>query len=78
VVADETRRWFADSTVSYALGVLALFEHAREHRVRYEFGPLDIHSMTDGGLTVSGAGTDLEQAAAVLAGVPGLVEYQPD
>jgi hypothetical protein len=78
VVADKTRQWFADSNVSYALGVLALFEHAREHRVRYVFGPLDIHSMTDGGLTVSGGESDLEQAAVVLAGVPGLVEYQPD
>lgn len=78
MVADKTRQWFADSNVSYALGVLALFEHAREHRVRYVFGPLDIHSMTDGGLTVSGDESDLEHAAAVLAGVPGLVEYQPD
>jgi hypothetical protein len=77
-VADKTRQWFADSNVSYALGVLALFEHAREHRVRYVFGPLDIHSMTDGGLTVSGSEHALEQAAAVLAGVPGLAEYQPD
>lgn len=77
-MADKTRQWFADSNVSYALGVLALFEHAREHRVRYVFGPLDIHSMTDGGLTVSGDENDLEQAAVVLAGVPGLVEYQPD
>jgi hypothetical protein len=77
-VTDETRRWFADSTVSYALGVLALFEYAREHRVRYQFGPLDTAAMTDGGLTVSGSGDDLERAAVVLAGVPGLVEYQPD
>jgi hypothetical protein len=77
-VADKTRQWFADSNVSYALGVLALFEHAREYRARYVFGPLDIHSMTDGGLTVSGDEADLEDAAAVLAGVPGLVEYRPD
>lgn len=78
MVADKTRQWFADSNVSYALGVLALFEHAREHRVRYVFGPLDTRSMTDGGLTVSGDEADLESAAAVLAGVPGLVEYEPD
>jgi hypothetical protein len=77
-VADKTRQWFADSNVSYALGVLALFEHARGHRVRYVFGPLDLHSMTDGGLTVSGTEGDLDQAAAVLAQVPGLAEYQPD
>jgi hypothetical protein len=77
-VADKTRRWFADSSVSYALGVLALFEHAREHQVRYVFGPLEVASMTDGGLTVSGTERDLDQAASVLAGVPGLVEYQPD
>jgi hypothetical protein len=78
VVADKTRQWFADSSVSYALGVLALFEHAREHRGRYVFGPLDMRSMTDGGLTVSGAERDLDRAASVLAGVPGLVEYRPD
>lgn len=78
MVADKTRQWFADSTVSYALGVLALFEYARAHGVKYVFGPLDTHSMTDGGLTVSGAEHDLDQAAAVLAGVPGLVEYEPD
>jgi hypothetical protein len=78
VVADKTRQWFADSNVSYALGVIALFEYARENRVRYVFGPLDIHSMTDGGLTVSGTEQDLERAAAVLAEIPGLVEYQPD
>lgn len=78
MVADRTRRWFADSSVSYALGVLALFEYAREHRVKYVFGPLDMQSMTDGGLTVSGAESDLEQAARVLAEIPGLVQYQPD
>jgi hypothetical protein len=78
VVADKTRQWFADSNVSYALGVLALFEYAREHRVRYSFGPLDIHSMTDGGLTVSGTEEELDQAAKVLADVPGMAEYQPD
>lgn len=78
-MADKTRQWFADSNVSYALGVLALFEHAREHRgVKYVFGPLDTASMTDGGLTVSGSEGDLEQAAAVLAEIPGLAEYQPD
>jgi hypothetical protein len=77
-VADRTRQWFADSNVSYALGALALFEYAREHRVKYVFGPLDIHSMTDGGLTVSGTEEELDQAAKVLDGVPGLVEYQPD
>lgn len=77
-MADKTRQWFADSNVSYALGVLALFEHAREHRVHYIYGPLDLHSMTDGGLTVSGTEQELEQAAAVLGNVPGLVEYQPD
>jgi len=78
VVADKTRQWFADSNVSYALGVLALFEYAREHGVRYVFGPLDLASMTDGGLTVSGTEADLEHAAKVLADVPGLAEYEPD
>ena len=55
-----------------------MFEYAREHRVQYGFGPLDIRSMNDGGLTVSGDEGDLKSAAAVLAEVPGLVEYEPD
>jgi hypothetical protein len=77
-VADETRRWYADNTVSYALAALRLFEYAREHRVRYVYGPLDTASMTDGGLVVSGEPSDLDQAARVLAAVPGLAEYLPD
>jgi hypothetical protein len=75
-VADETRRWFADSSVSYALAALRLFEHARATRADYVFGPLDVESMTDGGLTVSGKKADVDGAAAVLAGVPGLVEQE--
>jgi hypothetical protein len=74
-VADKTRRWFADSTVSYALAVLALFEHARENGARYAFGPLDTKSMTDGGLAVSGGDADLASAAAVLSAIPGLAEF---
>jgi hypothetical protein len=74
-VADETRQWFADSTLSYALAVIALFEYARLHRVRYAYGPLDVDSMRDGGLVVSGQASDLERAAEVLAGIPGLAEH---
>jgi hypothetical protein len=74
-VADRTRRWFADSTLSYALGVIALFEYARAHSVRYVYGPLDTESMLDGGLVVSGDETDLNAAARVLEDIPGLVEY---
>lgn len=77
-MADETRRWFADSSVSYALAAISLLEYAREHRVRYVFGPLDTRAMTDGGLVVSGGADDLEHAAKVLAEIPGLAEYQPD
>jgi hypothetical protein len=77
-VDSETRRWFADSSVSYALAAIALTEYAREHRVRYSFGPLDMGSMTDGGLVVSGSADDLAHAAKVLADVPGLAEYRPD
>jgi hypothetical protein len=74
-VADQTRQWFADSTLSYALAVIALFEYAREHRVRYVYGPLDVASMRDGGLVVSGSRPDLEAAAGVLAEIPGLAEH---
>lgn len=77
-MAEETRRWFADSSVSYALAAIALLEYAREHRVKYVFGPLDTRSMLDGGLVVSGGADDLAHAAKALAGVPGLAEYQPD
>jgi hypothetical protein len=77
-VADKTRHWFADSSVAYALGVISLFEYAREHKVRYVFGPLDLQSMAAGGLTVSGTRDDLEEAAAVLSAIPGIAEYQPD
>jgi hypothetical protein len=77
-VADETRRWFADSNVSYALAAIALLEYAREHRVKYVFGPLDTKAMTDGGLVVSGSSEDLVLAAKVLSDIPGLAEYLPD
>lgn len=78
-MADKTSQWFADTTASYALAAIALFEHARANRhVNYVFGPLDTKAMTDGGLTVSGSEEDLAHAAGVLAGIPGLAEYQPD
>lgn len=79
-MADETRRWFADSGVSYALAAIALLEHAREHRVGYVFGPLEVRAMLDGGLVVSGSADDLTHAAKVLSGVPGLAEWpgEPD
>ena len=75
-MAELTRQWFADSTLSYALGVIALFEYARQNDVRYIYGPLDTESMKNGGLTVSGRAADLEHAAAVLAGIPGLAEFE--
>lgn len=74
-MADETRRWFADSSVSYALAAIALLEYAREHRVKYVFGPLEVRAMLDGGLAVSGSPEDLTHAAKVLADVPGLAEW---
>lgn len=74
MVAELTRQWFAASSVSYALAVLKLFEYAREHDVRYVYGPLDTESMTHNGLTLSGSAEDLDQAAAVLADIPGLAE----
>jgi hypothetical protein len=74
-VADQTRQWFGDSTLSYALAVINLFEYARTHPVSYAYGPLDVASMRDGGLVVSGSPEDLEAAAAVLAQIPGLAEH---
>lgn len=74
-MAELTRQWFADSSVSYALAVLKLFEYARDHDVTYVYGPLDTESMTHNGLTVSGTAGDLDEAAAVLATIPGLAEH---
>lgn len=74
-MADQTRRWFGDSTLAYALAVIQLFQYARDHPVGYVYGPLDVASMRDGGLAVSGSEGDLEEAAAVLAGIPGLAEH---
>lgn len=77
-MADETRRWYADSSVAYALAVLTLFETARGQRVNYVFGPLDTKSLTAGGLTVSGPAQDLDEVSAALSVIPGLVEERPD
>lgn len=77
-MTDKTRRWFADSTIPYALAVLRLFEHSRASKADYVFGPLEISAMTDDGLTVSGSEAALVQAAEVLSAIPGLVEYAPD
>lgn len=75
MVAELTRRWFADSSVPYALAVIKLFEYAREHDVAYVYGPLDPESMRHAGLTVSGSAGDLEQAALLLGDIPGLAEH---
>jgi hypothetical protein len=73
MVASQTRRWFADSSVSYALAAIALVEYARAHRgEHFEFGPLDTEAMRAGGLTVSGE--NLDGIAEVLAAIPGLAE----
>lgn len=77
-MADETRRWYADSSVAYALAVLTLFETARHQRMHYVFGPLDTASLTAGGLTVSGTAEELDAVAAVLENIPGLTEARPD
>jgi hypothetical protein len=76
-VADQTRRFFADSPLSYALAAIALVDYARAHpKEDFAFGPLSSQAMTETGLTLSGS--DLAGAAAVLAGIEGLVEYLPE
>lgn len=68
-----TRRWFADSSVSYALAAIRLIEYARAHKEQhFEFGPMDAEAMRESGLTVSGP--DLDGIAELLDGIPGLVE----
>jgi hypothetical protein len=72
-VADLTRRWRADSRVSYARALLALIEYARARpSPDFAFGPLSVASLEAYGLTVSG--TDLTGPSDVLSTVPGLVE----
>lgn len=75
---DQTRRYFADSTASYALAFIALLEYARRHRGKeheFEFGPPDLGSMVAEGLFISGQ--HLSELASVLAGVEGLAEAEP-
>jgi hypothetical protein len=73
VAEHQTRRWFADNSVSYALAAIALAEYARDHRrEHFVFGPLDAEGMRQGGLVVSGE--HLDDVAAVLAAIPGLAE----
>jgi hypothetical protein len=69
-----TRRWFADTSASYALAAIALLEYARDHRGEFVFGPLDAESMRNGGLEVSGPPGLLDEVAKMLSGVPGLAE----
>lgn len=74
-MAGQTRRWFADNSVSYALAAIALAEYARDHRQdedRIMFGPLDPAGMRGSGLVVSGSKRALDQVAAVLAAIPGV------
>lgn len=69
----ETRRYYADSPVVYALAAIALFDYARAHPgEKFAFGPLTAAEMTAGGLVIAGEG--LAGPAAVLAAVPGLAE----
>jgi hypothetical protein len=69
---DQTRRYYADTSLSYALAAIALFEYARTHRGEFVFGPMDVEAMKQAGLTISGP--DLAGPAEVLSGVLGLVE----
>lgn len=77
-MADVTRWWHADSSVSYALAAIALFEHARLTDDRFDFGPLSTEELRDAGLSVSGSREAVAAAARVLEDIPGLAEYQPD
>lgn len=66
-----TRRYYADSPLSYALAVIALTEYARDTRdSNFSYGPLDSQAMIRGGLFISGK--NLAGPAAVLADIPGL------
>lgn len=70
--ADETLRFRGDMPMAYAQALVKLTRYAREHDDEFDFGPLDLASMRRSGLVVSGP--DLSGVAAVLSGIPGLVE----
>jgi hypothetical protein len=72
-VADLTRRFFADSPLSYALAAIALVDYARANPgADFAFGPLDSHAMAETGLTITG--TDLDGPAGVLERIEGMAE----
>jgi hypothetical protein len=73
LMADQTRRYFADSSASYVLAIIELMEYARAHQgPEFGFGPLDTEELAAGGLVLSGPA--LDGPAAVLAVIPGLEE----
>lgn len=75
MAASETRRFRADSSFTYAQAVVLLTEHARQTEAEFEFGPLDTEGMLRGGLTVNASGPDLEKVVELMAGVPGITEW---
>jgi hypothetical protein len=69
---DHTVRYRASARIVYALALVALFQHARDHHdPDFAFGPLDLEQLENEGLTVSGP--DLQAVRQVMAGVPGLI-----
>jgi hypothetical protein len=72
-VADQTRRFRADSSFTYAYSAEALTEYARDSEKEFDFGPLDQQGMLQGGLTVTGP--DLTGVVELMAGIPGITEW---
>jgi hypothetical protein len=72
-----TRRFYADSRIPLAHAIAALVIHARDSEDDFEFGPLDLATLAESGLDISGP--DADSAAQVVGRIPGLVEVaQPD
>jgi len=80
VVPGRTRRFFAapdwDARLIYAIALLALLEYVRTSGEEFIYGPTDLAAAVAGGLVLSGPG--LAGPAAVLSGIPGLVEHDPE
>ncbi len=75
-MTSNTDRWYASSRHVYARALLRLSAYARTHADDFSFGPLDLPSLENQGLVITGS--DLAGAREVLGKVAGLVQEQPE
>jgi hypothetical protein len=66
----QSLRYRGAMRLAYSVALLLLMEHAWQSKAMFEFGPMDLDSLENQGLTISGP--DLVGVQAVLEGIPGL------